>query len=99
MDHCPGDGKKSEPGACGCGKSELACRENQDAGAASDAGFDPWQSQGTDLDLARARGLIVNRVADFTLTQQADDRLLMAYGHLSESEILTGVERLRAALR
>jgi GntR family transcriptional regulator/MocR family aminotransferase len=47
----------------------------------------------------KARGLIVNRVADFTLQQRSDDRLLMAYGHLSDSEILAGVSRLRAALR
>jgi DNA-binding transcriptional MocR family regulator len=41
----------------------------------------------------------VDRVADFQVGQPTDTRLLMAYGHLSEAEILEGIGRLGAAIR
>ena len=45
------------------------------------------------------RGITIDRVADFQLRQRSDDRILMAYGHLSEADILEGVRRLNAAVR
>jgi GntR family transcriptional regulator / MocR family aminotransferase len=45
------------------------------------------------------QGVVMDRVADFQLGQQTDDRLLMAYGHLTEAEILAGIGRLGAAIR
>lgn len=44
-------------------------------------------------------GIVVDRAADFQLGRQSDDRVLMAYGHLTETEILEGVRRFGAAIR
>lgn len=46
-----------------------------------------------------SEGIVVDRVADFQVGQPTDTRLLMAYGHLSEAEILEGIGRLGAAIR
>jgi len=51
------------------------------------------------LPQLETQGIAVDRVADFESRHRTDDRLLMAYGHLSEADILTGVSRLREALR
>ncbi|MBW4050038.1 MAG: PLP-dependent aminotransferase family protein [Proteobacteria bacterium] len=44
-------------------------------------------------------GIVVDRVADFQHGQRSDERMLMAYGHLSEPEIVEGVRRFGAAIR
>lgn len=44
-------------------------------------------------------GIVVDRVADFQLRRQSDDRVLMAYGHLTEADIVEGVRRFGAAIR
>lgn len=44
-------------------------------------------------------GIVVDRVADFQLGRQSDDRVLMAYGHLAEPDIVEGVRRFGAAIR
>lgn len=43
-------------------------------------------------------GVLVDRVADFQLGRKADDRLLLAYGHLTDDRILEGVRRFNAAV-
>jgi GntR family transcriptional regulator / MocR family aminotransferase len=45
------------------------------------------------------QGIALDRVADFQLGHRSDDRVLMAYGHLSEADILEGVRRFDAAVR
>jgi GntR family transcriptional regulator/MocR family aminotransferase len=44
------------------------------------------------------KGLVADRVSDFQLVERDDKRLLMAYGHLSETEILQGIRRLAELL-
>ena len=44
-------------------------------------------------------GIVVDRVADFQLGRQSDDRVLMAYGHLTEPVIVEGIRRFGAAIR
>ena len=44
-------------------------------------------------------GVVADRVADFQLGRRSDDRVLMAYGHLTESDIVEGVRRFGAAVR
>ena len=44
-------------------------------------------------------GIVVDRVADFQLGGQSDDRVLMAYGHLTEADIVEGIRRFGAAVR
>ena len=43
-------------------------------------------------------GVLVDRVADFQSGAGTDSRLLLAYGHLTEAEIVTGLQVLGAAL-
>ena len=45
------------------------------------------------------QGIVVDRVADFQRGQRLDERVLMAYGHLAEPEIVEGVRRFGAAIR
>lgn len=54
--------------------------------------------QGLSARLER-QGVHVDRVADFQLGMRTDKRLLMAYGHLTEPEILEGIRRLGTAMR
>jgi len=44
-------------------------------------------------------GIVVDRVADFQLGRRSDDRVLMAYGHLTAPDILEGIRRFGAAIR
>lgn len=45
------------------------------------------------------QGIVLDRVADFQRGQRQDERVLMAYGHLPELEIVEGVRRFGAAVR
>jgi GntR family transcriptional regulator/MocR family aminotransferase len=40
------------------------------------------------------KGVVVDRVADFCVRPSVDDRLLLAYGHLTEAAIAQGVSRI-----
>jgi GntR family transcriptional regulator/MocR family aminotransferase len=51
------------------------------------------------LPQLEAQGIAVDRVADFESRNRTDDRLLMAYGHLTEADIVDGVRRFAAAIR
>lgn len=54
-----------------------------------------------DALLARLRKfkVAVDCVADFCLRERTDDRLLLAYGHLNEQQIVDGVKRLGRSIR
>lgn len=44
-------------------------------------------------------GILADRVADFQFGQRSDVRVLIAYGHLTESDIVEGIRRFGAAVR
>jgi GntR family transcriptional regulator/MocR family aminotransferase len=52
----------------------------------------------SDIRLERT-GIAVNRAADYYLRDGKDDRLLLAYGHLTEAQIAEGVGRLHTLIR
>lgn len=51
------------------------------------------------VDRLENQGVVVDRVADYRLHSQPDGRILLAYGHLTEAEIVAGIQRFRVAVR
>lgn len=78
---------------------EVICLSGQSAGLHVVVELQPEISARDICARLKRAGILVDRVSDFQFAKMDDKRLLMAYAHLPECEIVKGVRKLARALK